>query len=88
MSRDDREKQTETLSLPSWEEIKKKFKNNHKFGGHLIVEFDDIQLMIFIDNYSKKFIELTNQHRKPLTKDNYIEACKLAKKLFLGEVKE
>lgn len=76
---------TETLNLPTWEEIQKRFENNNKFGGHLIVEFDDVQFMVFIGNYSKKFIKLTNQPRKSLTKENYLKACEKCRKLFLRE---
>lgn len=76
---------TERLELPTWEEIQKRFENNNKFGGHLIVEFDDVQFMVFIGNYSKKFIKLTNQPRKSLTKENYLKACEKCRKLFLRE---
>ena len=75
---------TETLSLPNYK-VAKTYIDTDKF--------------ILEDNSNFKFLLLSNPDNiiivdkqqgnqtfnKPLTKDNYIEACRLAKKLFLSE---
>ena len=74
---------TETLKLPTWEEFNNQDKlitfrtyphNYHllKYGKYIVIRafYGQGGMDIFI---------------KPLTKENYIEACKLAKRLFLGE---
>ena len=78
---------TERLVLPTWEEIEKDFNAINKFGTYSVVEFNSGYMDIFVDNYSKKFIVVTAQPRKPLTKENYIVACRKCKELFLGENK-
>ena len=78
---------TERLVLPTWEEIEKDFNAINKFGTYPVVEFNSGYMDIFVDNYSKKFIVVTAQPRKPLTKENYTVACRKAKELFLGEKK-
>lgn len=81
----------ETLSLPSWEELQNKIQSNG-FGNKIIANFDS-----YVFEYKRSLknsvvigINLGSEtlYYGDLTKDNYIEACKLAKKLFLGEVKE
>lgn len=84
----------ERLKLPTWEEIDKEFNKSKykkkKFGTYEIVKFvgkkteNDYVLEIFVDNYTKKFIGLSCFVRQPLTKENYILACRKAKELFLG----
>jgi hypothetical protein len=76
---------TERLELPTWEEIKKDFENINKFGSYAIIDTNGVYMDIFVDNYAKKFIVLTTQPRMPLTKENYILACRKVKELFLGE---
>lgn len=76
---------TEILSLPIWEEIIKKVGN---CGTHVIVEFNSKNKP---DNYalcigaSNNRIILTNYKSWKLTKENYIKACKICRRLFLGE---
>ena len=73
---------TETLKLPSWEEFKKE-----RFVEFFYNEYD---YMLQYQNISKK-IALYERNNKgdyylsEATKENYIEACRIAKKLFLGE---
>lgn len=75
---------TETLRLPRWEEF--------ELLGH-DVDFigEDKTPYYFRLNYNKSEIYITNfTNGKAIycakaTKENYIEACKLCKKLFLGE---
>ena len=74
---------TETLKLPTWEEFNNQDKlitfrtyphNYHllKYGKYIVIRafYGQGGMDIFV---------------KPLTEENYIEACKLCKKLFLGE---
>ena len=75
--------QTETLSLPTWEErdMFTEFIDKDGLEVYLVICYDNI----LVQQYSKDNILTTEYFRKPLTKENYIEACKLCKKLFLGE---
>jgi len=70
----------EKLSLPSWEEIKKGRATFFSDVNHLgFITPLDIIVINEYDDGSKTLL------KTPLTKENYIEACRLAKKLFLGE---
>ena len=71
---------TDYLDLPTWEEflkMKKLFSFNSK-KGKLIVYFYDNKT-IFVED------EEWNILREPLTKENYLKACRKCKELFLGE---
>lgn len=79
---------TETLRLPSWEEFNyggftsylhttPKYKS-FKIGKAHDVDFKNWFVYVrYEEEYSHLFYE-------PLTKENYTEACRLCKKLFLG----
>lgn len=75
---------TEILNLPTWEEIEKEVGNY----GTYIIEFnsenksDECTLCI---NATNKKIIVVGYKSWELTKENYIDACRLCKKLFLGE---
>ena len=76
----------ERLELPSWEEFLKlplwDDKNNVEFKtnkGNTISIFKTEQNEIIVLKDIKTLFE------KPLTKENYLEACELCRKLFLGE---
>ena len=72
---------TETLNLPTWEEFDERkfvwfFDKNHK------------QCCLYYMNCSNKIFINTNGNvidTGEFTKENYLEACKIAKKVFLGE---
>lgn len=79
---------TETLKLPRWEEIYEVANKNILYmrGGYIgtiegnrYPNFDERKIII------KKIWSDAILFNKPLTKENYIEACRLCKKLFLGE---
>ena len=79
---------TETLSLPTWEDMQNKIQSNG-FGNKVIANFDS-----YVFEYKKSLnlqvvigINLGSEtlYYGDLTKENYLEACRLAKKLFLGE---
>lgn len=67
---------TETLKLPKWEE----FFNS----GKSIVFRDAYGDIQELKQYSRE-IYINEQYCGYLTKENYIEACRICKKLFLGE---
>jgi hypothetical protein len=78
---------TETLSLPSWEEAE-------KYGSEFYIKFysSDYNLYCIEFDEFEKSIELIKQTNDfniakywTLTKENYIEACRLCVKLFKGE---
>lgn len=80
---------TETLILPTWEEfIKEKsvcFKTkNIEYRLYIYTinaKTNNCRIMISADEYNyDRFV-----FEKPLTKENYIDACRLCKQLFLGE---
>ena len=77
-------KRLEELWLPTWEEIKEKksfvFFHYKGYLGYITPES-----YIFVDDYGDWNFLLRTIFNKPLTKENYIEACELCKKLFLGE---
>ena len=76
----------ERLSFPTWEDFKENcnFPTIHcKNGKTANFTVSNSYLEIYEDSddgYCEKKI-----YGKPLTKENYIDACRLCKKLFLGE---
>lgn len=78
---------TETLSLPTWEELNNCIKTKC-FGNHTIANFDS-----FVFEYkrtkTKTVLEVNRDSETKfydnLTKENYFSACELCRKLFLGE---
>lgn len=81
-------KRIETLKLPNWKEFNKKYKK--KMSPTIVFRgknpqcfyelfYKDKNIYIFDCDCAEYF------YSKLLTKENYIEACRLAKKLFLGE---
>lgn len=78
---------TETLKLPTWKQFRKgkiilfigKDKNAYNLTtfSHTLVKDKKLEVYNMTDN--KILFE------KPLTKENYIEACKLCLRLFKGE---
>lgn len=73
----------ETLNLPTFEELKKferfdfKAKDGHRYTIHFISGFNTLAITGIIKN----------EYYGEATKENYFEACRIAKNLFLG-VKE
>lgn len=79
---------TETLKLPSFNELqtKKEYYKNFALYFYLAIDMPykkDTGAVIISQNDLKGNSYIIFD--KPLTKENYIEACKLCKKLFLGE---
>nr|DAT76235.1 MAG TPA: hypothetical protein [Caudoviricetes sp.] len=74
-------KRTEILNLPTFEELKKferfdfKAKDGHRYTIHFISGFNTLAITGIIEN----------KYYGEATKENYLEACKIAKNLFLGE---
>lgn len=77
---------TEMLTLPTWEEIEKL-----KSGKPYKVYFNDKQfffasrLIIEVGKYDTYGEQIEQYFCEGTTKENYLEACRIAKKLFLGE---
>lgn len=76
---------TETLSLPTWEEIKKGCATFFSDSGYLgfITPLDIIVINKYGNDGSVSFVKTI--FNKELTKENYLKACELCRKLFLGE---
>ena len=74
---------TERLKLPSWEEKDVFFEFTDKDGND--IDLTICYGKILIQYYNKDNIMTKEYFNKPLTKENYIEACRLCKKLFIGE---
>lgn len=72
---------TETLNLPTWEEIQ-------KIKEFFFIDANNKEVEISI---RKDILIWTSRNfgtyifQKSLTKENYLEACDICKKLFLGE---
>lgn len=80
-------KRTEYLNLPSWEEMSKYQYNEFKFVGKNGLEFT----LVVLNGMNKYIVIRDNEHLDQrfyadgATKENYIKACEMAKRLFLGE---
>ena len=84
---------TETLKLPNWNELnlnyshcKEFYKSFYNKDSKYTLEInipDTIALFYYGNNDGE--VECGYIFDRDFTKENYIEACKLAKKLFLGE---
>ena len=77
---------TETVSLPSWEELNNDLKDCPD-GEYVIVDDDKVTFTYHKLKEKSKLtiIESLDAIEFDATKENYIKACELAKKLFLGE---
>lgn len=80
-------KRTEKLGLPTWEQfmltsdgVEFTAKNGDKIRFHKISDYTESRITVY-DKNGKESID----EEWEATKENYIEACKLCKKLFLGE---
>lgn len=75
---------TEKLWLPPYEEVMCDLKG--KRGVYTVAENDDFFLEVFIDNEHPKLSQIwvLGLFDMPLTKENYILACRKCKELFLG----
>lgn len=81
---------TETLKLPTWEEIAKEVVYEKNIYG-----YDRKNYVLIIENYGNEptieicclndYSGIFEAYEKPLTKENYIKACKLCLKLFKGK---
>lgn len=84
---------TETLKLPKWEEFIQNDKQVIFYDKDKTYYLDKVMNRTHIIIGYKCIIDLNeeleanryNFYRKPATKENYIEACKLCLKLFKGE---
>ena len=79
---------TETLNLPTWEELNKKVDTIPNMLWQ-IAKCSEFILFLQTDktlNNTQIILRGNDDtYNWGLTKENYIEACKIAKKLFLGE---
>ena len=79
---------TETLNLPTWEELNKKVDTIPNMFWQ-IAKCSEFILFLQTDKIlnNTQIILRGNDdtYNWCLTKENYLEACKIAKKLFLGE---
>ena len=74
---------TETLKLPTWEEFIKE-RDMEEFGFYSKYH-KYTTLKVISDKYLAVEDNWERYYTGELTKENYIEACNLAKRLFLGE---
>lgn len=77
---------TETLSFPTFDEFVEN--NKQDIYGVDIKSHNDIFRLLYSYNNDiilENFSTGVNDFEKPLTKENYIEACWLCRKLFKGE---
>ena len=75
---------TEKLTLPTWEEVQNDLEKRPD-GDYVIVDNDKVTFIYYKSNGFEVISNCDNYHYFGSTKENYIEACRLAKKLFLGE---
>lgn len=79
---------TETLSLPTWEDVYSKLKNYKESDAYTVRLVDnDFCSLVYVKYDMVSQIVLYTHYEAydwNATKENYIEACKLCKKLFLG----
>lgn len=74
------------LHLPTWEEVYKDLKNEEE-GDYTIAEWEDVSFE-YERNLIADQILLFSKYEKynwNASKENYIEACRMAKKLFLSK---
>lgn len=74
---------TETLNLPTWEELKiiDEIKIYGENGKQYLVQADEYDISVYAsDGYDFMLYKQFDR-----TKENYLEACKMVKKLFLGQ---
>lgn len=76
---------TETLDLPTWEEVKSNKRHNLAifYRNHNEIQFyikNNIYIVSFDFDGNINFILKDEK-----TKENYLKACEVCKKLFMGE---
>ena len=74
---------TETLNLPTWEELNiiDEIKIYGENGKQYLVQADEYDISV----YASDGYDFILYKRLKRTKGNYIKACTIARKLFLGE---
>ena len=73
---------TEYLDLPNWEEIEDSY---YLEFGNFCFEVNKMKNRILVET-NKDYLDLYDYvFDKPAIKENYIEACEIYRKLFLGE---
>ena len=85
----------ERLSLPSFEEFCREKSFNFSYYSKfncfnyckikLVEENIEIEIIYNITTFTPDYVKGENVFKKECNMENYIEACRLAKKLFLGE---
>lgn len=82
---------TETLSLPTWEEIENDYIEPNIILFHRFMNKNNTEAELVVDCFDNK-IEVLGvggaYNIWEATKANYLEACELCRKLFLGEEEE
>lgn len=86
---------SESLKLPTWKEFRKSnsgvhfFRNGYEYGLTKARYSEDeknpdwrVEIYVLYNDLEESSDDLFSE---PLTKENYIKACRKAKKLFLGE---
>ena len=77
-------RRTETLSLPTYKSITDDLKNSLK-GAYVVEETDDFSLCFQTQKNKILLFSEIKDYVWDITKENYLEACELCRKLFLGE---
>lgn len=83
----------EYLNLPTWEKVEEMRKTKSYKGYFTVTSFckpnrDKVEISSFSEDRKRIIfvnVELGHSWNFPYTKDGYLSACRLAKKLFLGE---
>lgn len=81
---------TETLNLPLFNNLPERlyipfvrFNKEENIWLAYVLDIDSDEIAILFKDIDERVYDCIFQ--KPVTKENYLEACKMAKKLFLGE---
>lgn len=79
---------TETLSLPTWEEVENDYIEPNIILFHRFMKKDNTEAELVVDCFENK-IEVLGvggaYNIWEATKENYLKACEICRKLFLGE---
>lgn len=76
---------TQSISLPSFNELVQTLENAKWNGFFVISEFDNFNFEVLLSKEGPKIILLTGHADLPFTKENYIELCKKVAELYKGE---
>ena len=77
-------KRVESISLPSYEELRRDLIDNGFSGSFVICVFDNCEFTLFLKEDGKGLLNFEHNYL-PFTKENYLKMCEMVAAVYKGE---